>query len=115
MTGQYPIRSGLSLIALPGSPNQLTANSYTMGRLFKNAGYETAMYGKWHLGGDPQAVPTAQGFDDFYGIPPDASWHESIAVPSIMMTHSFNAPESVLLEKGPCGSCNRRRAGRWSA
>jgi arylsulfatase A-like enzyme len=101
MTGQYPIRSGLSLIALPGSPNQLTANSYTMGKLFKNAGYATAMYGKWHLGGDPQALPTAQGFDDFYGIPPDASWHESIEIPSIMMTHSFNVPESVLIEKGP--------------
>jgi arylsulfatase A-like enzyme len=101
MTGQYSIRSGLSLIALPGSPHQLNANSYTMGKLFKNAGYATAMYGKWHLGGDPQALPTAQGFDDFYGIPPDASWHESIEVPSIMMTHSFNVPESVLIEKGP--------------
>src|SRR5579871_6421359 len=33
MTGQYSIRSGLSLIALPGSPNQLTAKSYTMGKL----------------------------------------------------------------------------------
>jgi arylsulfatase A-like enzyme len=101
MTGQYSIRNGLSLIALPGSPNQLTANSYTMGKLFKNAGYATAIYGKWHLGGDPQAVPTAQGFDDFYGIPPDASWHESIAIPSIMMTHSFNVPESTLIEQGP--------------
>jgi arylsulfatase A-like enzyme len=101
MTGQYSIRSGLSLIALPGSSNQLTANSYTMGKLFKNAGYATAIYGKWHLGGDPQAVPTAQGFDDFYGIPPDASWHESIAIPSMMMTHAYNVPESALLEKGP--------------
>ena len=53
MTGQYPIRNGLSLIALPGSPNQLTAKSYTMGKLFKDAGYATAMFGKWHLGGRP--------------------------------------------------------------
>jgi arylsulfatase A-like enzyme len=101
MTGQYSIRSGLSLLALPGGGNQLTANSYTMGKLFKNAGYATALYGKWHLGGDPQALPTAQGFDDFYGIPPDASWHESIEEQSITMTHSFNVPESVLIEKGP--------------
>jgi len=101
MTGQYSIRSGLSLIALPGSPNQLTAKSYTMGKLFKDAGYATALFGKWHLGGDPEAVPTAQGFDVFYGIPPDSSWHESITIPSIMMTHSFNAPESALIEKGP--------------
>jgi arylsulfatase A-like enzyme len=101
MTGQYSIRSGLSLIALPGSPNQLTAKSYTMGKLFKDAGYATALFGKWHLGGDPEAVPTAQGFDVFYGIPPDSSWHESITIPSIMMTHSFNASESALIEKGP--------------
>ena len=101
MTGQYPIRNGLSLIALPGSPNQLTAKSYTMGKLFKDAGYATAMFGKWHLGGDPQAVPTAQGFDEFYGIPPDTSWNDAITVPLVMMTHSFNAPESALIEKGP--------------
>jgi len=101
MTGQYSIRSGLSLVALPGSPNQLTAKSYTMGKLFKEAGYATAMFGKWHLGGDPEAVPTAQGFDVFYGIPPDGSWHESITVQSIVMTHSFNVPESVLIDKGP--------------
>jgi arylsulfatase len=37
-------------------------------------GYATAIFGKWHLGGEPQSLPTAHGFDEFYGIPPDISW-----------------------------------------
>src|SRR5579862_7896379 len=62
MTGQYSIRNGLSLIASPGSPFQLPGNAYTMGRLFKDAGYGTAIFGKWHLGADDYAQPTSHGF-----------------------------------------------------
>ena len=50
MTGQYSIRNGLSLAAIPGTPNTLPAKAYTMGQLFKDAGYATAIFGKWHLG-----------------------------------------------------------------
>ena len=42
-----------------------------MGEMFKGAGYATAIFGKWHLGSEPQSLPTAHGFDEFYGIPPD--------------------------------------------
>ncbi|MGO9633001.1 MAG: arylsulfatase [Steroidobacteraceae bacterium] len=101
MTGQYSIRNGLSLIAMPGSPFQLSAKAYTMGRLFKDASYATGIFGKWHLGADPQALPTSHGFDEFYGIPPDTSWNDAITVPLIRMTHSFDTPEAVLIEKGP--------------
>jgi arylsulfatase len=101
MTGQYSIRNGLSLIAAPGSPFQLPGKAYTMGQLFKDAGYATALFGKWHLGENSQSLPSAHGFDEFYGIPPNTSWNDAITVPLIMMTHSFNAPESVLIEKGP--------------
>jgi len=100
ITGQYSIRNGLSLISSPGSVNTLPGNAYTMGRLFKDAGYATAIFGKWHLGGDPQSLPTAHGFDEFYGIPPDTSWNDALTVPLIMMTHSSNAPEKDLIEKG---------------
>jgi arylsulfatase A-like enzyme len=101
MTGQYSIRNGLSLIAVPGSPYQLPGKTYTMGKLFKDAGYATAIFGKWHLGGDPQSLPSAHGFDEFYGIPPDTSWNDAITVPLFMMTHSSNLPEKDLIEKGP--------------
>src|SRR5215831_8970189 len=68
MTGQYSIRNGLSLIAIEGSPYTLPGKAFTMGELFKNAGYATAIFGKWHLGSAPQSLPTAHGFDEFYGF-----------------------------------------------
>ena len=101
MTGQYSIRNGLSLAAIPGTPNTLSANAYTMGQLFKDAGYATAIFGKWHLGSAPQSLPGAHGFDEFYGIPPDTSWNDEMTVSLKMLTHSNDAPESTLIETGP--------------
>ena len=101
MTGQYSIRSGLSLIAVEGSPNTLSARAFTMGELFKGTGYATAIFGKWHLGSEPQSLPTAHGFDEFYGIPPNLTWDAATYVDTIEMTHSIPAPPNVLLERGP--------------
>jgi arylsulfatase len=101
MTGQYSIRNGLSLIIVPGSANTLSKNAVTMGELFKSVGYATAIFGKWHLGAEPQSLPTAHGFDEFYGIPPDISWDSCTYADTIMLTHSMNAPMEELLKKGP--------------
>ena len=101
MTGQYSIRNGLSLILIAGSPNTLSAHAYTMGDMFHELGYATAIFGKWHLGGEPQSLPTAHGFDEFYGIPPDTSWDSSAYLESAVLTHSIEAPYSTLLAKGP--------------
>jgi arylsulfatase A-like enzyme len=101
MTGQYSIRNGLSLAAIPGTPNTLSANAYTMGQLFKDAGYATAIFGKWHLGSAPQSLPSAHGFDECYGIPPDTSWNDAMTVSLIEETHSSDALESTLIERGP--------------
>ena len=67
------IRNGLSLIIVPGSLSTLSKSAVTMGELFKSAGYATAIFGKWHLGAEPQSLPTTHGFDECYGIPPDLS------------------------------------------
>ena len=83
MTGQYSIRNGLSLIIVPGSDSTLSARAVTMGELFKGVGYATAIFGKWHLGAEPQSLPTAHGFDEFYGIPPDISWDSATYVDTI--------------------------------
>ena len=59
MMGQYSIRNGLSLVIVPGNPNNtLSARAFTMGEMFKGVGYATAIFGKWHLGSDPQSLPT---------------------------------------------------------
>lgn len=102
MTGQYSIRNGLSLFIIPGTPNTLPGSAYTMGTLFKDAGYATALYGKWHLGIDKQSLPSAHGFDTFYGIPPNSSWSDATTVPGIFLSHSAgDMSEKELLEKGP--------------
>jgi arylsulfatase A-like enzyme len=101
MTGQYSIRNGLSLVLVPGSEATLSAHAYTMGDMFHGLGYATAIYGKWHLGSEPQSLPTSHGFDEFYGIPPDISWDSATYVDTIELTHSIDAPPDVLLAKGP--------------
>ena len=101
MTGQYSIRSGLSLIAVAGSPNTLSGSAFTMAQMFKEVGYSTAIFGKWHLGSEQQSLPTSHGFDEFYGIPPDTSWDEATYLDTMVLTHSTNVPYDTLLAKGP--------------
>ena len=102
MTGQYSIRNGLSLVAETGTPSTLPGKAYTMGKLFKDAGYATAIFGKWHLGASPQSLPGAHGFDQYYGLPPDVSWDSATYVAQAIQTHSYpNVSEKVLYEKGP--------------
>ncbi len=69
MTGRYSTRAGLSLVIVPGTPNTLADSEITMAEVLKGAGYDTAYYGKWHLGTEEHSLPHRQGFDDFYGIP----------------------------------------------
>ena len=49
----------------------------------------------------PQSLPTAHGFDEFYGIPPDISWDAATYVTTIALTHSINEPYEALLKAGP--------------
>jgi arylsulfatase len=69
MTSRYSVRSGLSLVIVPGTPNTLAAEEITMAEIMKSVGYNTAYFGKWHLGAEPESLPHSQGFDEFYGIP----------------------------------------------
>ena len=69
MTSRYSVRSGLSLVILPGTPNTLAADEITMAEVMKSVGYDTGYFGKWHLGTEAKSLPHNQGFDTFYGIP----------------------------------------------
>lgn len=71
MTGCYPARIGFDeqSVLWPGSPYGLHANEITLADQCKSAGYATAMVGKWHCGDQPDFLPTAHGFDQYFGIP----------------------------------------------
>ena len=71
LTGRYPIRMGLaSGVLFPHTGSRgLPVEEQTLPELMKERGYRTACIGKWHLGHVDSFLPTAQGFDLFYGIP----------------------------------------------
>jgi arylsulfatase A-like enzyme len=68
VTGQYPIRVGLSTVGLPGALLGLQKEDPCLAELLKPHGYATGQFGKNHLGDRDEFLPTAHGFDEFYGI-----------------------------------------------
>lgn len=69
LTGCYPNRVGFAGALGPGSEIGISDEEETIAEILKKKGYATAAYGKWHLGVQPQFLPTNHGFDEFYGIP----------------------------------------------
>lgn len=65
--GQHPFRTGLLTIGMPGSDHGIPDWAPTIGDLLKEQGYVTAQFGKNHLGDQDQHLPTAHGFDEFFG------------------------------------------------
>jgi len=68
ITGQYPIRTGLTSVGQPGAKAGLHQDDPTLADLLKPLGYKTALFGKWHLGDRNENLPTVHGFDEFYGF-----------------------------------------------
>jgi len=66
--GQYPIRTGLSTVGLPGAPQGIKSKDVTIAELLKPLGYATGQFGKNHLGDRDEMLPTNHGFDEFHGI-----------------------------------------------
>lgn len=65
--GQHPFRTGLLTIGMPGSDHGIPDWAPTIADLVKDQGYMTAQYGKNHLGDQDKHLPTAHGFDEFFG------------------------------------------------
>ena len=76
MTGRHPVRSGTTSIPLAGQGKSGMAPwEYTIAELLSDAGYATALYGKWHLGDIDGRLPNDQGFDEWWGI--KNTWDEA--------------------------------------
>ena len=67
ITGQSPIRTGLTKVGLPGAELGLKKEDVTIPELLKPQGYMTGQFGKNHLGDRDEHLPTAHGFDEFFG------------------------------------------------
>jgi arylsulfatase A-like enzyme len=69
MTGRYPMRYGLQVGVIPGAGTYgIPMDEYLLPQALQDAGYTTALVGKWHLGhANPELWPKQRGFDQFYG------------------------------------------------
>jgi arylsulfatase A-like enzyme len=67
VTGQSPIRTGLTKVGLPGAPEGMKKEDPTIATLLKAQGYVTGQFGKNHLGDRDEMLPTNHGFDEFFG------------------------------------------------
>ena len=69
MTGCYGARVSVPGVFFPAGANGLHPREQTIAEHLKHAGYATMCIGKWHLGDQPEFLPTRQGFDHYFGIP----------------------------------------------
>ncbi len=67
ITGQHPLRTGLTKVGLPGADLGIQAQDPTLAELLKPLGYMTGQFGKNHLGDLNRFLPTVHGFDEFFG------------------------------------------------
>jgi arylsulfatase A-like enzyme len=67
ITGQNPIRTGLTKVGMPGADIGLSEEDPTIAELLKPLGYATGQFGKNHLGDKDKFLPTLHGFDEFFG------------------------------------------------
>jgi len=68
LTGRYPCHTGIYGVVRPDVPWGLPLEERTLAQALKEAGYETAIVGKWHLGDQQAYLPTRRGFDHQYGL-----------------------------------------------
>ncbi|MEH6581515.1 MAG: arylsulfatase [Halioglobus sp.] len=67
ITGQHPMRTGLTKVGLPGAKEGMQKEDPTIAGLLKPLGYVTGQFGKNHLGDLDEHLPTEHGFDEFFG------------------------------------------------
>ena len=102
LTGCYAPRTGVFRVLFPNDRIGLHSNEVTIAELLRERGYATACIGKWHLGHLPPFLPTAHGFDSFFGIPYpndhgperlDAKTRQSRGFPPIPLIRGTNIVE----------------------
>ena len=69
LTGCYGARVSVPGVYGPGGKNGLNPAEFTIAERLKERGYSTMCIGKWHVGDQPEFLPTRQGFDRYFGIP----------------------------------------------
>jgi len=93
ITGELPIRTGMTTVGQAGASLGLPAEAVTMASVLKSMGYTTGQFGKNHLGDKNEFLPTVHGFDEFFGYLYHLDAMEDPAHPAY--------PQSLLNQVGP--------------
>jgi len=93
LTGRYPVRVGVPRVFFPRDTTGLPESEVTLAQVLKTRQYRTMCVGKWHLGHHPPYLPTARGFDHYFGIP-----YSNDMVPRWLMEDTKVIEEQATLE-----------------
>src|SRR5262245_41457029 len=86
ITGMYPLRTGMIPPQLPGSPSYLRPGTPTIAKVLLDLGYNTGQFGKNHLGDHTEALPTAHGFQEYWGYLYHLDAMQQVSFPDINKT-----------------------------
>src|SRR5207244_7172240 len=86
ITGMHPLRTGMIPPQLPGSPSYLRPGTRCLAKFLLDLGYTTGEFGKNHLGDHPDALPTAHGFQEFWGYLYHLDAMQGVSFPDINNT-----------------------------
>jgi arylsulfatase len=100
MTAQYSIRNGLSLVIVAGTDATLSAHAYTMATCSTTSATPPPFSASGTSAPNRRACRPRTASTSST-VPPDISWDSCTYVDTITLTHSFQAPDAALLEKGP--------------
>jgi arylsulfatase A-like enzyme len=85
-TGMHPLRTGMIPPQLPGSPSYLRPGTPALAKFLHDLGYTTGEFGKNHLGDHTAALPTAHGFEEFWGYLYHLDAMQGVSFPDINKT-----------------------------
>ncbi|HST12087.1 MAG TPA: sulfatase-like hydrolase/transferase [Terriglobales bacterium] len=96
LTGMYPLRTGMIPPQLPGSPSWLRPGTPALSKFLLDLGYNTGEFGKNHLGDNAEALPTAHGFQEYWGYLYHLDAMQAVSFPDV-----FKDPKTQALVP-PC-------------
>ena len=107
----HPLRTGMIPPQLPGSPSYLRPGTPAVAKFLLDLGYNTGEFGKNHLGDHTDALPTAHGFQEFWGYLYHLDAMQGVSFPDINKTADPADRRSAMHEHADPGSCPGSRRG----
>ena len=110
-TGMYPLRTGMIPPQLPGSPSYLRPGTPALAKFLLDLGYNTGEFGKNHLGDHTAALPTAHGFQEYWGYLYHLDAMQQVSFPDINEPDRAGRRPAVQEHADPGPRGGRRRGG----